>query len=118
MALDHGLRGMAALQALYHVLTKPIFSQNISLSNLWYRICHTLISNPQLIIDKGKQTMPAFFTSLCLSLYIIHEVSSMPCYSWLIECACEIVLTIETKVWSRRKRIPANNIIHHTSILL
>ena len=24
MALDHGPRGMAALQALYHVLTKPI----------------------------------------------------------------------------------------------
>ena len=59
-ALDHGPCGTAALQALYHALTRPRFGQNVCLICdtqpvetyfEHYTICHTPIHSLELIID-------------------------------------------------------------------
>ena len=62
MALDHGPRGTAALQALYHTLTRPRIGQDLNVCSICkiklsesyiehYSICHTPILNPELIVD-------------------------------------------------------------------
>ena len=109
MALDHGAQGTAALQALYHILTRPSFGQkpcpfcnnhSTELSHFkHFFTCHTLF------VSSGFTSCYSFTLHLlCIVLQFRGPFSrtlwTVYCFSTLGSCS---LCTFEVCMWALRK---------------